>query len=52
MPAEHPYVYPHCDFICVLDERFLPDWAAEKLTELRGPQEKQPEESSGGMEMK
>lgn len=40
------------DFIGVLDERFLPGWAAEKLTELRGPQEKQPEESSGGMEMK
>jgi len=40
------------DFIGELDERFLPDWAAEKLAELRGPQEKQPETPSGGMEMK
>ncbi len=40
------------DFMGELDERYLPDWAAEKLTELRDPQEKQPEESSGGMEMK
>ncbi len=41
-----------CDFIGELDERFLPDWAAEKLTELSGSLEKQPETSSGGMEMK
>lgn len=39
------------DFTGVLDERYLPDWAAEKLTELRGPQQKQPEAPSGGMEM-
>lgn len=40
------------DFAGVLDEQYLPDWAAEKLVELRGSQDIQPEESSGGMEMK
>ena len=40
------------DFTGVLDEQFLPDWAAEKLAELRGTQERQPEQTSGGMEMK
>ena len=40
-----------CDFTGVLDERFLPDWAAEKLAELRAPQHQQPETPSGGMEM-
>lgn len=40
------------NFIGVLDEQFLPDWAAEKLAELRGSQEIQPEKPSGGMEMK
>ena len=39
------------DFDGVLDERYLPDWAAEKLAELQGPQQEQPEPSSGGMEM-
>ena len=39
------------DFAGVLDERYLPDWAAEKLAELRTPQQKQPEAPSGGMEM-
>ena len=34
-----------------LDERFLPDWAAEKLAELQSPQQQQPETPSGGMEM-
>ena len=38
-------------FAGVLDERYLPDWAAEKLAELQGPQQEQPEASSGGMEM-
>lgn len=40
------------NFIGVLDEQFLPDWAAEKLAELRGSHEIQPESPSGGMEMK
>ncbi|WP_299967699.1 DUF3849 domain-containing protein [uncultured Oscillibacter sp.] len=40
-----------CDFTGVLDERFLPDWAAEKLKELQSPQQQQPETPSGGMEM-
>ena len=40
-----------CDFTGVLDERFLPDWAAEKLAELQSPQQQQPETPSGGMEM-
>ncbi len=39
------------DFAGVLDERYLPDWAAEKLAELRTPQHQQPEAPSGGMEM-
>ena len=39
------------DFAGALDERYLPDWAAEKLAELRTPQQKQPEAPSGGMEM-
>ena len=39
------------DFAGVLDERYRPDWAAEKLAELRTPQQKQPEAPSGGMEM-
>lgn len=39
------------DFDGVLDERFLPDWAAEKLAELQGPQQEQPEAPAGGMEM-
>ncbi|WP_300756199.1 DUF3849 domain-containing protein [uncultured Oscillibacter sp.] len=38
-------------FAGALDEQYLPDWAAEKLAELRGPQQEQPEPSSGGMEM-
>lgn len=38
-------------FAGVLDERYLPDWAAEKLAELQAPQQKQPEAPSGGMEM-
>ena len=39
------------DFIGVLDERYLPDWAAEKLAEFQAPQQEQPENPSGGMEM-
>ncbi len=37
------------DFIGVLDEQYLPDWAAEKLAGLQAKE--QPEPSSGGMEM-
>ena len=37
------------DFIGVLDEQYLPGWAAEKLAELQANE--QPEASSGGMEM-
>ncbi|WP_300756196.1 DUF3849 domain-containing protein [uncultured Oscillibacter sp.] len=37
------------DFTGVLDEQYLPDWAAEKLAELQAKE--QPEPSSGGMEM-
>ncbi len=37
------------DFIGVLDEQYLPGWAAEKLAELQAKE--QPEPSSGGMEM-
>ena len=40
------------DFTGVLDEQYLPDWAAVKLAELRAPQQNQPEISSGGMEMR
>lgn len=29
------------DFTGVLDEQYLPDWALEKLNELRGPQQEQ-----------
>ncbi len=39
------------EFAGVLNERFLPDWAAEKLAELQAPQQEQPEAPSGGMEM-
>ena len=35
----------------VLDEQYLPDWAAEKLAEIQNSQQQQPEASSGGMEM-
>ena len=39
------------EFAGALDERFLPDWAAERLAELQASQQEQPEPSSGGMEM-
>ena len=40
------------DFIGVLDEQYLPDWAAEKLEELRGPrQEQQSGPVMGGITM-
>ena len=48
------------DFIGVLDEQYLPDWAQEKLTELRAPAQQQEEPvqeqdsgpAQGGMEMR
>ena len=39
------------DFDGVLDDQYLPDWAAEKLAEIQNSQQEQPEASSGGMEM-
>lgn len=38
------------DFIGVLDEQYLPDWAVERLTELREPQQEQAD--GPGMEMR
>ena len=38
------------DFMGVLDEQYLPDWAAEKLAELRGPAQTD-SPARGGMEM-
>ena len=48
------------DFLGVLDEQHLPDWAAEKLAELRGTTQKQADHSQertdspaqGGMELR
>lgn len=40
------------DFIGVLDEQYLPDWAMERLAELRGPAQEQADgPAQGGMEM-
>ena len=40
------------DFTGVLDEQYLPDWAREKLEELRGPQQEQDGgPAMGGMTM-
>lgn len=40
------------DFMGVLDEQYLPDWAMEKLAELRGPEQEQADApAQGGMEM-
>ena len=41
------------DFMGVLDEQYLPDWAVERLAELRGPaQEQDSGPAQGGMEMR
>ena len=41
------------DFLGVLDEQYLPDWAQEKLAELRGPGQEQADgPAQGGMEMR
>ena len=40
------------DFLGVLDEQYLPDWAREKLAELRGSEQEQTDApAQGGMEM-
>ena len=40
------------DFMGVLDEQYLPDWAQETLAELRGPAQEQADSpAQGGMEM-
>ena len=40
------------DFLGVLDEQYLPDWAMERLDELRGPAQEQADSpAQGGMEM-
>ncbi len=42
--------WDRADFTGVLDEQYLPDWALEKLEELRGPQQKQSDgPTMGGM---
>ena len=41
--------WDRADFIGVLDEQYLPDWAAEKLDELRGSQQRQSGPVMGGM---
>ena len=41
------------DFLGVLDEQYLPDWAQERLAELRGPDHEQADgPAQGGMEMR
>lgn len=41
------------DFLGVMDERYLPDWAQERLAELRGPDQEQTDgPAQGGMEMR
>jgi hypothetical protein len=41
------------DFIGVIDEQYLPAWAAEKLSELQGQgQEQSQNPPTGGMTMK
>ena len=44
--------WDRADFLGVMDEKYLPDWAQEKLAELRGPAQEQAEgPAQGGMEM-
>ena len=42
-------VWSRSDFIGVLDERYLPDWALERLEELRGPWQEQSGPVMGGI---
>ena len=39
------------DFIGVLNEEFLPDWAKEKLMELKGQEQRDVSPMMGGMTM-
>ena len=44
--------WDRADFLGVLDEQYLPDWAMERLAELRPSEQKQTDSpSQGGMEM-
>ena len=44
--------WERADFLGVMDERYLPDWAQERLAELRGPDQKQTDgPAQSGMEM-
>ena len=45
--------WDRADFVGVLDEQYLPDWAMERLSELRGPAQGQTDSpAQGGMEMR
>ena len=51
--VEKTHWWQRFDFMGVLDEQYLPDWAAEKLAELRGPQQEQADgPAQGGMELR
>ena len=42
-------VWSRADFTGVLDEQYLPDWAVERLEELRGPRQEQSGPTMGGL---
>ncbi len=42
-------VWSRADFTGVLDEQYLPDWAVERLEELRGPRQEQSRPTMGGL---
>ena len=42
-------VWSRSDFTGVLDEQYLPDWALERLEELRGPRQEQSGPTMGGL---
>ena len=45
--------WERADFLGVMDEKYLPDWAQEKLADLRGPDQEQTDSPvQGGMEMR
>lgn len=45
--------WDRADFLGVMDEQYLPDWAQERLAELRGPDQEQTDgPTQGGMEMR
>ena len=39
------------DFVCVLKDEFLPEWAKEKLMELKGQEQNNDSPAMGGMTM-